>query len=302
MNQSINVILFLLLTIGLFQSCDNEISVPEFKANLVVNSTFSTENLFTVNVTQSRNILDPASSIDFVSGASVEIKDITTGITHELEYMEEGNYSLPGFLPVYGSEYEIEVNAEGFEAVTAMSRVPYSVFIDFKKRPVFHEGEVATEIDLSFSDETNDENFIVWEIVQGYNSPVYDAFDFSDIGDNPVLLTSDFESSESVLPDQTLQSRVFLNNPITDGTFATNFIAPVNPASAASSGNTEEDRMYLRVMTVSPQLYEYLKSIEIYRLTGKANSSISTPLDIYSNVDGGLGIFAGFSEMYFELN
>ena len=48
-------------------------------------------------------------------------------------------------------------------------------------------------------------------------------------------------------------------------------------------------------MTVSKDLYDYYRSIEIYRLRGQVNSSITQPVEVYTNIDGGLGIFAGLA-------
>lgn len=50
----------------------------------------------------------------------------------------------------------------------------------------------------------------------------------------------------------------------------------------------------LRVMTISSHLYDYYKSVE--RSRSIANTSVANQRPIYSNVEGGLGIFAGFSE------
>ncbi|MEM9546370.1 MAG: DUF4249 family protein [Bacteroidota bacterium] len=62
------------------------------------------------------------------------------------------------------------------------------------------------------------------------------------------------------------------------------------------SGSKIVHNYELRVMTISKELYEYYSSLEEYYQRGFHNHSDETPFDFYSNVEDGMGIFAGFSE------
>lgn len=64
-----------------------------------------------------------------------------------------------------------------------------------------------------------------------------------------------------------------------------------DPAGGGGVGTVAYE---LRVMTISSHLYDYYKSVE--RARSIANTSVANQRPIYSNVEGGLGIFAGFSE------
>jgi len=51
----------------------------------------------------------------------------------------------------------------------------------------------------------------------------------------------------------------------------------------------------LKVMAVSSDLYQYLRSYEFYKQNEIKNTSISDPVIIHSNIENGLGIFGGYN-------
>ena len=52
-------------------------------------------------------------------------------------------------------------------------------------------------------------------------------------------------------------------------------------------------RVMVELQAISPELYRYLKSVELYRVT--ESDAFSEPLQIYSNVRNGWGIFGSMS-------
>ena len=52
-------------------------------------------------------------------------------------------------------------------------------------------------------------------------------------------------------------------------------------------------RVMVELQAISPELYRYLKSVELYRVT--ENDAFSEPVQIYSNVKNGWGIFGSLS-------
>ena len=57
----------------------------------------------------------------------------------------------------------------------------------------------------------------------------------------------------------------------------------------------------LRVMTVSEELYKYYKSIEDYLEFQGYQSSISESRIVYDNIEGGVGIFAGYNSDFYNI-
>ena len=52
-------------------------------------------------------------------------------------------------------------------------------------------------------------------------------------------------------------------------------------------------RVMVELQAISPEYYRYLKSVELYRVT--ENDAFSEPVQIYSNVQDGWGIFGSLS-------
>ena len=64
--------------------------------------------------------------------------------------------------------------------------------------------------------------------------------------------------------------------------------------SSSKSQNTPlPPQVMIELQAISPELYHYLKSAELYRLT--YNDAYAEPVQIYGNVEGGWGIFGALS-------
>lgn len=295
--------IFLLAAILCF-SCTKDLAEDQsdFDARIVLNSVFMPGEVMTVDLSSSRDIFDPNSKIAAITTASVEVTDNTSGMTHTLYSIGRGKYESETFRPEYGGSYTVHVSADGFKSVQATSEIPYPAFV---KEPDAYQGDFDDEglrelfVDLEFYSESEEVQYYVWEIVKEGEKGSLD-FNYTDILENPVLLFSDDSNTESVLADESFQTRVFLTNDgMNAGPIQTSFVTMTEPATAFQFGDEVDPDadvlIRVRVMTVSKDLYEYYKSMEVYRLRGTINSSITQPVDIHSNVENGLGIFAGFA-------
>lgn len=54
-------------------------------------------------------------------------------------------------------------------------------------------------------------------------------------------------------------------------------------------------------MTLSEDLFKYFESVENYLFHRDNNSSLVEPADVYHNIKGGIGIFAGYSVVYIPI-
>jgi hypothetical protein len=295
--------IFSLLTL-LCISCSNDFDSQSDNdlSRIVLNSVFTPGELMTVHLATTRQILDSNSTFRNIKTADVEVTNNLTSEVYRLAHIGDGNYQSEEFRPTFGGSYTVTAHAEGFETVQASSKVPVQAFVsqtdvyqgdfteDGNKRELF--------VNLEFYSESTETQYYVWEVINDERRPNND-FDFNDVSDGPVLLNSQDSRTESVLADESFQTRVFLTDNGSQGPIQTEFVVETDPVIAFQFGdNTDEDAdvlLKVRAMTVSKDLYEYFKSIEIYRLRGEVNSSITQPIDIHSNVDGGLGIFAGLT-------
>ncbi|MBQ7554649.1 MAG: DUF4249 family protein [Bacteroidaceae bacterium] len=98
-------------------------------------------------------------------------------------------------------------------------------------------------------------------------------------------------------------SNVFDNSKLNGGSRTFVVDSPKIPASGRSTLSGDElweeeipsvpARVMVELQAISPELYRYLKSVELYRVT--ENDAFSEPVQIYSNVKNGWGIFGSLS-------
>ena len=86
-------------------------------------------------------------------------------------------------------------------------------------------------------------------------------------------------------------------NEITDDTID---LEEDNGEGGDSNSEKVTFKFELRVMTISKELYDYYSSLEEYYQNGGDNHSNQAPIEVYTNVDKGAGIFAGFSESFIQ--
>ncbi len=63
----------------------------------------------------------------------------------------------------------------------------------------------------------------------------------------------------------------------------------------------ETEKFYLRIVSLSREMYEFYISLEKYIDEDGQISSLSYLPKVFSNVNNGLGVFAGYSQRYIEV-
>lgn len=98
------------------------------------------------------------------------------------------------------------------------------------------------------------------------------------------VLTTDTEVISNVKPNDT------------DVDFETN-LTLVGGGTDGNGPHVELKKYELRVLAISREFFDYYNSIEEHRrLGGASNNSLKDSHIIYTNIDNGLGLFAGYSE------
>ena len=302
-------LLLVFISIFLF-SCQQELYLEhtDFTPKLVVNSLFTTTSTdnpeIEVYVHSSRNVLDSESSIKEISAASVVIKDSQQNILATLDYTDEGRYATDQLVLVAGESYTLEVISEGFETVTATSMIPTLVDASIQNTNLISDQtSESLDVDLRLRDNDQADNYYVYEVgdSQSLKFAKEEPFSVETIHSVKVFLTSDDLNQEQVAGNSLFQSRVFLKDEsFANAEYNINFKAKGNPAVSGPVLLTS-DELKMRVITASKSMYEYYKSIESSRIKGEANSSISEPVQVYSNVSNGLGVFAGYNDHTYDL-
>lgn len=306
-------ILYLFVLIFCASSCQKDIDINynSFQSRLVINSAFNQDSLFTVYVSKTGNIADDKDNIGPVEYASVFIScDDPNEEKRVLTHMGEGKYVASNYYPSVGKEYYLEVRAAGFDIASSHNRIPTDNTVIQMDTSSFisPEGNTALQIDFTIENLTNESSYFIYDLIKNYGIvPPKSGIDFFQTEEwlQEAWLNSLTSDTDKITETNGLQTKIFReslsgNTSSIDASIISyeNFNTEL-PDSSLS--NPEDLKLYLRVMSVSQELYNYSKSMEYYRLHSNSNSNYSQPLEIYTNIEGGLGIFGGYSQTLIEL-
>lgn len=272
-------VIFLLLLV----SCTKiiEIDLPDAPDKLVVNCFFSTGNKFLVHISHSQNILDEDTSI--IANADIELYS-NDDYQGNLTYINDGFYSHDTILARPGNKYKIIVTAPGYDMVYAEDTAPDastldSVFYDPIPYPDT-EGSFSRKIQLFLNDSNSGTDFYE-VIIQCFD----DEGKYSIIrllGDNEKVIMNE--------GDEEFYSGICI--------FSDELINGIKYRLKLKTRSWEiENKKTLHLLSISENLYKYRKSW--IRHSSAQYPDITNPIEpvtLFSNVKGGYGIFAGYSE------
>ena len=268
----------LLVASGWLSSCVDTIGIefPPHQPRPVINALFTPDSLWKVEVTTSKSLRQEA-NYDTIANATIEIFEGDIRVD-SLVHTGEGRYqSGSEHYPQEGKEYTLKFSAPGYPECSATDRVPILpeiklVSVDtVPASSLFYFGGekvvVATTIndapaaDYYYTLTFNREDGYV-SYRQSYHSPPINTFDF---GDRAMFSDRVFNGKTHAL---VFDFELF-----------------------------NDERTYLDIGIVSSQYFQYAQSYSEH--LDDQVAFLATPEDVYSNVEGGFGIFAAYYSQTF---
>ena len=293
------------LLILVFLGCETvvEVSPPEYDSEPVATSFFSPDSTWSVTMHRSLGVtVKQDATHEYISDASVRIMD-GSNMVDILSYQENGRYvSGTGGSPSYGTQYTLQVDFPGQASIQATSAAPSPVVISdysIEYRPPEFDIIPASRYQLRivFSDRPGMNFYRI-----GVYHRVRNRYAFDGIVPDSVYRTISFEGLtpgwscgyfDDVDPidgggGSGLSCEEFV---VTDRLF--------DGKDYSWSGTTlnvpdEIGRKELRLVisSLSEDYYKYLQSLERNVFHDPLTEE---PFPVYSNVNGGLGVFAGYT-------
>jgi len=278
------------------------------KSKLVVNEDFSPSSNMVIHVSNSLSVIDPA---DLVAIENAEVKLYHDEVLLEtLSHTTDGFYQGPEFtIPEVDVEYRLEVSAPGFDPVSSRSIAPSSQLeilnIDTTYLDSEFGGGKSLRLNISLRDNDPGENYygigaeaLFTDSANGetYVNEMYlnstDVLFGADNGDSKY--GSELYFDDALLNQNTYVLSLNIENieGYSSGYFDNegNFIITTDTAEI----------LYLRIFSYSKDLFLYNRSIERYYET--EGNPFAQPTQVYSNIDGGFGVFGGFNQTLFEFD
>ncbi|NOZ46575.1 MAG: DUF4249 domain-containing protein [Chlorobi bacterium] len=285
-------------------SCTKEIEVkiPKEEQKLVVNSFFTPDKNIEVHVSQSAYIYDTVSLP--VNNAIVKLY-ANNNFIDTLTFQSKGIY-LSNIKPVTGKKYRLNVAADGYTDVTTFDKIPEKTKIISSSRiDNFGVNEYETaysQLKVTFRDNPNEQNFyeIILIYYYDYNPYPYLSTDstyasFARLNSNDPVIASEVE-----IDNGWWHQSLFFNDELFNGqkyTLSAIYRIILSPVIH------EDYTLYVHLNSVSENYYNYKRKLYQYNQNsdGLWNNS-GEAVQIFSNVENGYGIFAGYSSYIDTIN
>jgi hypothetical protein len=294
---------------------DVEVDIPEKPPRLVVTSTlvpWSANSWFLgVEVFSSRHIFDESANLP-IDNATVRVyRD--GDFFGQLSYLSNDNYSffpfgfpaLQGPLP--GETYRVEVSAPGFEPVWAETTIPQPVAIthwNLDRIGLFDEdGKVYSRVSLTFNDPPNQTNY--YEIVVTPVDCQYRAACYSNLISFESVITGEPSYPSPVMIDSNGARRLLFKDDTFEGKeFTVNFYYFPGQEHHGSSLVLTGGFYAIQLRHVTEEYYKHFSTLQQARNQRYENIlyGMGEPINIFSNITNGFGVFAGFNSSVIELH
>lgn len=308
MKNVINAPILLILLILILISCTKEVSVeiPPHDSKLVLNSLFCNNQKVIVNLGYSVNIWSNANN----GICDAEIKLYENGIFIEtLVSLDSGKY-ISSLIPEIEKVYELKVVANGFSDIACKDSIPDfpnirslsfrdSLYIDDEKNSI-------SQAFVTIIDPIEKQNFYEIILKLKYIPPHGSDFVITDA-------ISYRNNSDIVLQNENIleyypKSLVF-SDELFNGDEYNMLIDFSGPGHISNHNGITEMQGYdfiliFEVRSISRGLYLYKKQLlkHLYNQDSDIWDGVGDPVQMYTNVKGGYGIFAGYSQISDTIN
>ncbi len=321
-----NIFLLFLITCSLIlASCEEdsfstvvEVDLSEYGNQLVVLAPFQPDfpdsdlNRFQLRLVKSNDILNENSDFKPISNATVDIfEDGEFSVT--LFEGENGHYGSPiGKGPKVGKDYRIEINSPDFGKTVAESHVPNrpQILQAYVSNENYYDASEETEkIEVTFEikDEPNVQNYYYltvnsaaddgiiepsyWSMCFSSSDPVFDEDEYNDdffeVEESP---TKYYCNGFTTFRDLIFEGETKIVKIYLDKYYLYDFI--YNP----DTGEYEELQRDIQLVfgAMSRDIYNYKRSARSQ--SWNEDNPFAEPIRVYSNIEGGIGIFGGYVE------
>ena len=278
-------IIFIIAVIACL-SCQTEIEIEAAlsKPLYVANALFNTDSVWIVRLSKSRNILERRNSYENVTNAKITIRDESDNIVETISYSPSspGKY-IGKTYPLISHKYRLQIDIEDFGQIRGENKIPEEVKIISLEvdSTAFKSGQNHIDVTLTFEDPKDVENYYV---VRTLNMIANRGFEAIPMAATDPLWNNDYSDSRSI---------VFRDNFFNGNKYELHF-------RISKSGYAAQNQPYRVILqNVSKEYYLYFTTKNLQENTKL--DYFAQPTQVYTNLENGVGIFAGYSASEFEL-
>ncbi len=285
-----------------------EIDLGATEPRLVINSVITPDSVVSITLSRSMHILDNH-NIMRITNATVKLYENDVEVA-QLVHSANGKYAA-NFHPVLGRTYTIKVSAEGFDDVSASCTLdPPVAIVDIDTSVIKDEYQQSMlALDVKFTDPGNRQNYYMLQAYLKYSYEMYDPYGFT--------VDTLYQNEDTVIVDTTWG--IYTMQEMMEPMYLTSNDVIVESISSFGNGLVFRDELisgttytmkssaYVYAYSAIGDMYAivYMRSISkdyyMYMKTLSAHYSangdpFAEPVFVYSNVENGMGIFAGYTQ------
>ncbi len=270
-------------------SCEKEIplNAEVTDPKLVLNCGFEEGEPWEVHVSQSLSVIDNG-NLSGVDGATVNILDNNGTLLETLNDDGNGYYSSTSLVGASGTGYKLTVSKSGFTSIESSDIVPSIPVINYKDTVSgTYLGEDVFEITFDINDPAGSNDHYLIQAIG------YEDDGFGNTNEYQLWFNVNAPEFENTSPEEYNQI-AFLK----DGQFnGSNYEITIRADGWVAESNLDSISVY--VSSCTEAAYNYAWSYDRYQST--SGDPFSQPVQVYSNVTNGFGIFAGYSTRSFAV-
>ncbi len=279
-----------------------QVDLPPHESQLVVNGFFAPDSLWQVRLSNTVSFTD-VTRLAVVDNAVVEVWANDQKLT-TLASIGAGRYKSAFSPPSSTGRYTLKVQADGFEPIEGEGYLPEETAQASLEYRFISINEEQSEIKYSLilQDAPDRTNYYSLYALQRFvirnNGELIDdqTFRWSIKTNDPVLTNSDFFDAEPSYFDQV----VFDDNLFNGRTYELDFA--IDYYSIGVDGPPEityELSTNIVLLEMSEDMFTFWQTAD--RQRDAANDPFSEPVQVYSNMSNGFGIFAGYRVQVFPV-
>jgi hypothetical protein len=299
--------LLILLLWCVLVSCEMqvEVEVPGEPSKIVVNSVFSPDSTWLITIHSSSHILSsirpPLNNLTvFLRDEHGEEIVLTEGPLDTQSNMPGRNF-VAAARPEAGISYEISASSDGFTPVNAIAKAPIvvgieSAVLDSAGMIVDEYSQGSLPIEFTFRDPDGLGDYYYPQLVATYEitrTNPETGEDESFTYNQPLYLQR--ERSNADIIDFNGEFNIALSDNSFDGKLYT---ARLYATVTVFPGTEPPKRLRFSLYHAGEEYVRYFKSVRLQENT--SGNPFAQPVQVYTNVEGGLGIFAGYTRSSWE--
>lgn len=292
----------------MYVSCQKvELSIPDTGRKLVINGLISTDSLLNVNISESLYIFDSllvdetllknARILVYENSQFVDSLQFRDNVYVNLgaDCQIQSNYQSYKLFPVAGHEYEIVAELSGWTEAKAKTHIPEVVKIDKIDTSVvklpgtfdFYESNIRLFCNIEFTDPGDKKNYYllyVYKVPNRWNNIEFccqDNIVEEELNHGSMKFGVAF--SDKSTNGQKYNLRIILNG--------RDIGMPFYDDSRQEIVPTHKKIIYFRLYSITEEYFKYIQTLNLFYKNYK--NPLADPTQVYSNIEGGYGIFAG---------